>query len=100
VPKNEAPSTPTEIMPTPLIAFKVRLPPLGNCPETIPKVVGQKKAFPIPYSVAAPNIAHSTAPALAIQSKPHIVLENVLIAKPQPGQDGVSGYRIFGEPCF
>jgi len=52
--------------------------------------VGQKKAFPIPYSVAAPNIAHSTAPALAIQSKPHIVLENVLIAKPQPGQ----GQRI------
>src|SRR5262245_49852649 len=53
---NGAPSTPTANMPTPPVAFSVSAPPFGNCSETTPNIVGQKKVFPTPYNVAAAKI--------------------------------------------
>ena len=53
--------TPAPSMPMPATTFSVMAPPRGDCSDTTPSDVGQKKALPKLYTVAATMIA--TAPS-------------------------------------
>jgi len=56
-------ATATESMPAPPIKPMSKAPPRGYCCEVTPSIVGQRKALPMPNTVAAANAIALPLPA-------------------------------------